>query len=271
MTQWQAVLLLVTIMVASGLAGGIANYALSLEDDNANPKGEVASSNSSVWGAWHPRDPRLLWRSVITGVVAAFIVPLFLRLSAGGTDDLITNVLADCSAVTGGANAIPPRCGERAADFFVIAAFCLIAAVSARAFIQTVSERILQQAREANRRAEEAQQDVAEIQEDLSERELDTGEATEGAAIEGAEAVSAEQLDENSMKLLMALEDSKYTRRSTSGLAGDTKLNRARVLQHLDKLVASGHIEKTTSRKDGTARWRITSHGRTAVLRHRLQ
>ena len=179
MTQWEAVLLLVAIMIASGLAGGFANYALSLENE-AGAEKQAAKRAESPWAALSPRDPRLLWRSVVTGIVAAFIVPLFLRLSAGGTDDLITNVLADCSAANQGANAAPQRCGDRAADFFVVAAFCIVAAVSARAFIQSVSERILQQAKEANRRAEAAQQDVAEMQDDLIEKELAPDEAAAG-------------------------------------------------------------------------------------------
>ena len=281
MDQWHYIAILILVMLVTGLIGGFVNYALALADEEKARKADKAKASetpgtpardseaSAGTGAGGLiEDPRLLWRSMVTGVVAAFIVPLFLRLSAGGTEDLVSSVLrSDC----GGENA--KSCANRAADFFVIAAFCLVAAVSARAFIQTVSQRILQQAKEATRRAEAAEakvetaeQKVADMAEDLSEGEVDSQAAEAAAADETSPPPEADAL-----KLLIAMEDSTYYRRSTSGLVSETKLPRGEAVARLEALVADGLVEKTISKKDSTPRWRITSNGRTLVLRERLK
>ena len=257
MGQSGYIAILIGIMIVTGVIGGFVNYSLALADDKKEGQGIGLA----------PQDPRLLWRSMITGVVAAFIVPLFLRLSAGGTDDLITSVLrTDCTGDSAQA------CANRAADFFVVAAFCLVAAVSARAFIQTISDRVLQQAREATRRAEAAEEkveraaeQVEEMTEGLSEGEVDADAAVAEAAQPGPE------LDPDSVKLMIAMNDSTFYRRSTSGLVSETKIARPAALRLLANLAEKGLVEKATSKKDGTPRWRITSSGRTLVLRERLR
>ena len=247
MEQLGYVVVLLAIMVATGLVGGVVNYLMSLDDEDRKATGTGSGEPGTF------EDPRLLRRSLITGVAAAFIVPLFLRLSSGGTDDLITNVLKADSK-------------QRAADLFVIAAFCLVAAISARSFIQTVSERVLQQAKDASRRAQEAQKEVAELREEGTEGELDEAAAAQAGTGSGGPALAGER-----KALLTAINDSSFTRRSTGGLAAETKIGRQRAQEELEAMVEEGLVEKTLSTKDKAPRWRITSPGRTAVLRARLE
>ena len=252
MDQLGYLLALLAILFIAGLLGGVVNYLMSLDDPNREKTAEAAAAVTAGL-AGSLEDPRLLRRSLITGVAASFIVPLFLRLSSGGTDDLVIKVLKADSP-------------NRAADLLVIAAFCLVAAISARSFIQTVSDRVLQQAKAANRKAQEAQDQVEKIQDERTEDEIDeTAPADKAAAQRGAPLP-----DEDSIKLLTAMNDSTYYRRSTSGLTKETKLARARAVALLEALVEAGQVEKALSKKDGTPRWKITSEGRTLVLRSRL-
>ena len=110
------VIVVIGIMVAAGLAGATAGLALG--------------ADRPTWSRWR-------W-NVAAGVGAALLVPLFLRTVSS---DLLPAILAGRAAPD---------------DLLVLAGFCLLAAMTSRRFIETLSDRVLREAREARREAERA-------------------------------------------------------------------------------------------------------------------
>ena len=108
----------VAIMLAAGLSGGLVNWALTSSDGS---------------------DKRPWWSHVLTGIAGAFLVPLFLHITSS---DLLAK-LSDGSGAGGSTS-------------LVFAGFCLVAAISSKAFIQSLSKRVLQMAEEAKKTADEA-------------------------------------------------------------------------------------------------------------------
>lgn len=111
------------IMIGAGLLGASVNLALA--------------ADSRTWAQW-----RL---NAVTGVGAAFLMPLFLRTVSSG---LLSDVLVP--------NASPE-------DLFVFSGFCLLAAASSRKFIETLSDRVLRESREAKLDAAEAKRGISDL------------------------------------------------------------------------------------------------------------
>ena len=110
---------IVSTIVVAGVAGGLVNWTMTRADGS---------------------DPRPWWSHVLTGCAAAFLVPLFLHVVS--SDLLLKLLTAE---------------GESAALYaLVFAGFCLAASISSKAFIQTVSKRVLQIAEQAKKTADEA-------------------------------------------------------------------------------------------------------------------
>ena len=100
-------LVILLIMVAAGVLGGVANYYLS--ERQADP----ASISRRDWA-----------RYTVLGVVAALTVPLFLNM--------ISSNLLDAART-------------RPADFFVFAGFCLVYVVATRRVFENVALRLIGQ------------------------------------------------------------------------------------------------------------------------------
>jgi len=90
------------------------------------------------------------WRSLALGWAAAFLVPLFLNMIASS---LMSDIRTEPSKA------------------LVFLGFCLVAAISSTAFIKTLSERVLQEAREAKKVAGAADKKVVEVAKKVSEME----------------------------------------------------------------------------------------------------
>lgn len=108
------------IMLCSGLLGATISTGLS--------------DNGRTWLAWR-------W-SAVTGVGAALLVPLFLQTVS-------SRLLADLLGAT-----------PATEQYFVFGGFCLLAAISSKRFITSLSERVLQEAKAAVQQAAEARSEV---------------------------------------------------------------------------------------------------------------
>ncbi len=106
-------LTLALLMIGAGLMGATVNMAMSTEPRIEEPP---------PWERWR-------W-SVIAGIGAALLVPLFLRTVSSG---LLTQVL------------MPDPKGE---DLLVFGGFCLLAAISSKKFIESLSEKLVRETRE---------------------------------------------------------------------------------------------------------------------------
>ena len=113
-------LVITEVMLLSGALGGLVNGFLSEAPETARL-------------AW--------WKHVVIGITAAFMVPLFLAMISA---DLIDKIRG-----TAGQAGNPVL-------LLNLAGFCLVAAVSSRAFIGSLTERLMREVRDARAQADAA-------------------------------------------------------------------------------------------------------------------
>jgi DNA-binding HxlR family transcriptional regulator len=206
-----------------------------------------------------------LGRCLLVGVGASFLVPLFLRMVSS--------------------NLVDPKTDLPSTNYLVFFGFCLLAAISSKAFIQTLSDRLLKlaedakvEAQTANKKADETQKDVKDLEataEAVITKETEPDD--EGQLINFAmpsdipahesppQATSGDLLNERTKRVLGALVSGRFTMRSLSGLARDSSISREELQQRLNELIALGYVDQTTSRKTGGLRWYATGLGRKAA------
>jgi predicted transcriptional regulator len=217
------------VMAISGVLGGIINFFIS------DPVGER---------------PLTWWQHILVGLGAAFMVPLFLNMISSGLID----------AIRGTSGQMPDF-----SKLFVLAGFCLVAAVSSRAFIRTLSERVLQEARTAKKIAEEGQEQAAEarsIVAPLVEEEPPSEVITSSIPDRTVET----GLSDNERSILNAMTRPPFTMRSLSGLAKETDLEKAKVNDIISGLVEKGLAAQWDS-SSGKRRWYATSKGRSILTK----
>ncbi len=224
-----------TVMLVSGAAGGAVNF----------------------WISDHHDDKQLnCWQHLIVGIVAAFVVPLFLSMASG---DLLDKIL--------GVDGKPPDYSR----LFVLAGFCLVAATSSRAFIRSVSDRVLQEARAAGQQAKEAKKESAQavaavaplIEDDQTpSHPIETTEPSDAATPTS----KFSTLTQEELAILKALATSRFSLRTLSGIAKDSNLPRVTVNTYLNALVTDGLVNQVENYKDGGPRYSISSSGREAVI-----
>ncbi len=215
------------IIVIAGILGGSANY---LTEEKKTEGGGVA-----------------LWLNrVVVGIVAAFLIPLFLETMSS---DLLKNILSNTD--------------EAIKDYFVFFGFCLLGAISSRLLIQTLSDKVFQLAKDAKLEADKAATKTRELDAKVApflERGTEE-ESPEGGNIITPKAIrAAARIDKEADQVLSALNHPKYTLRSASGLSADTKLDKSVVSEKLKTLTAEGLASELENREKGV-RWAITGKG----------
>lgn len=238
-------LLIIVVILAAGCLGGVVNYLLRTKSD----------PDALKW-----------WESIVVGTGAAFLVPLFLNMASS---DLVEKM----------------RSAQGAPDFskfLVFAGFCLVAAMSSRAFIKTISDRVLKDVAEAKEKATSAEtkadsaekrsigaeEKASEVQSRVepfveSSTEQDSSEAS-FTALESARV----PLSDVEKKVLDTLARDKYVLRTRTGIAKDSGLEKEAVVQCVEDLKARGLVNSTQIlKRDGEprTRWYITPEGRNAL------
>lgn len=220
-------LLMTTIMTIGGLAGGWLNYLLLKKDDPDKNK----------------------WTSILGGLVASFAVPVFLNMISSNLIDSIKGT----STTTGDP-----------AKLFVLLGFCLVAAVSSRAFIGTISDRILSEAKAARKEVKQIKNEVEPII--VRATESDPGESQKKSLATVVSTTSVKVTDDEK-SVLDALANSKFTFRTFSGLSSQVRLDNDRLRKLLKELVDKGWVQRIEIMKGDIprGRWCITEEGR-AIL-----
>jgi YLATT-like protein len=225
---------LIAVMLAAGSFGGIINYYLSLRADPENTT---------------------LRKSVIVGIGASFLVPLFLNMISSNLIDSIKGTNKES--------------GD-SSKLLVFAGFCLVAAISSSAFIQTLSDRILKEAKDARKQAEEAKAEAVEAKVQVAEVHADVtpliNKATEPepTAETAAAAALAGELSDKERQILKEFARSKYSRRTLRGLSADTHIRGDELETLLGALLSKGLVDKHES-SNGT-RWFMTAEGLNAAV-----
>lgn len=216
----ESILRLIIVMLIAGIIGGLMSYFISIEED----------STKLAW-----------WNHVILGIGASFLVPLLLNM-------LSSNLLREA---VGQAPDIPAN----PLKLFVLAGFCIIAAVSPRAFIKTLSDKILNEVKKANSSAKDAQNKASKALDFLDEKEtLDIDDIAEGNNL-------LKKITENEKNIILEMINGKYSMRSISGLAKNTKLSKSDVNNTLSSLMEKKLIEQGKNSKD-LLRWYPSEIGR---------
>jgi hypothetical protein len=218
-------------MLIAGVLGGAINYFLAQERN--------AEANKIN-----------LVQSIIIGIGASLLVPLFLNMISSS---LLSEVVGN---------------QEKPGDFskaLVFLGFCLVAAVSSRAFIQTISDRILN---EVKKTADEAKKEVEEVHTKLGEVEDLVVEPEQHVAPDAKKAALAPKvtLTADERKILVALANGRWLLRSRIGVANDARINP----DQIDSLLSALEARQLVGQKKSTGgpRWYITQVGNEAINQH---
>ncbi len=222
-------------MLGAGILGGLINSYLS------DPQIEKPLS-------W--------WQHLIVGVGAAFMVPVFLNMISSHLISEITG-----TAMT----------SEILSKLLVLAGFCLLAAVSSRAFIRSMTDRLLQEVSAAKQEASAAKQEAKEAKEQAENAEAVASLSVEppepqessptASEAAGLAASSVSDVTDTERKILKAMIESRFAMRSLTGIAKEAQLSTAQVNQAMGRLLERALVAEGKN-KDGQLRWYPTAQGR---------
>lgn len=218
-------LLIVSIMVVAGIAGGFLNHSLGKRDESVEK------------GAW---------QSLLAGVVASFMVPLFLNTISSNLMDSII-----------GTSANPGNPSK----LFIFAGFCLVAAVTSKAFITNLSTKVLSEVKAAREEVKQIRGEVEPIIEKETEKNPSEIKALSVSVAESM------HLEENAQRVLRALADGKFVLRTRTGIAADARIEKETVNKIVEELKTEGLVGsvKILRGDEPKTRWYITPEGRSAL------
>lgn len=172
------------------------------------------------------------FKNILMGVCASLLIPLFLNMISS---NLVKETSSDSS------------------HLFVLFGFCLIASLSSKTFIQTVSDRLLNDLRKTDEKVENIKKNV----EPIISKETEAQEAEDRESFIGIRAFS---FDENAKKVLKSLSSSKYAWRTLTGIEQETGMARGEILNSLNWLLSNRLAVRTEDKR--RALWGLTLEGR---------
>jgi len=217
---------IIIIMMVAGVLGGAVNYGLSRPE-----KFDLSS---------------LLW-SVLTGIAAALLVPLFLNTISS---TLLEGILEGTA---------------KPSDVYVYFGFCLLGAIASKSMIHTLTNKILKTAEEAKDKVEDLEKNVSpiiikETEPDNEQEEEDQEElASTGATVRGFGLVG-----DDAPKIIKALGNSKYSRRTVSGVRKEASVTTDKTIEILEWLQKNGLGFTTGAPKHY---WSLTQEGRSVFVK----
>lgn len=222
---------LILVMVAFGLLGGVVNYINSYSAKNKKaPKPKVSD----------------LIKTMITGVAASFLVPVFLNT-------ISSNIVRESETDP--------------IKLVVFAGFCVIASVSAKSFISAISGKVLEKMSKVEEDVQAVRTVIRPVI--LKHTELDDDGGNGKTAVIGNTEVSngtSDQVESSRLKVLQELSGSEYAFRTINGLARDTNMEPELVQECLEDCVSSGLVGAIDNSL-GT-RFYITEDGQAHLLNH---
>lgn len=236
---------LIFIMLFMGFLGGIINVFLNSPLEQEEQKDSEGSQNASPTIS----ASRDIFKNSIIGIGAAAMVPLFLNM-------ISSNLLKDILAPNSDSN-------TTAQNLFVFAGFCLIAGISSRAFIQNLSEKVLQKMQQQVNSTEEKTKELDVKFGPLLENAMEPESAASGNMLL-ASPMSNVQPTNDELKILQTLASGPYTLRSISGISKDSAFDKETVHDIVNTLMNKGFVGQTDGGKKGP-RWYITSQGRESI------
>jgi predicted transcriptional regulator len=203
--------------LASVLGGGINHFFY------AERKDRRAARKSSMWAC------------ILVSAGAAFLVPLFLNMIA---------------------SSLVVECEKEPQKYLVFFGVCVIAAISARAFIGSLSAQVLDRLRRTEEEIEEVKPLVGAIAHKVKEPHEGQSAAPHAAADEGVSRGHDKRLDE---VVLDRLSESGYVFRTLESVANSAHLDANACESVLRELRAAGLVDERNE-VDGV-RWYLTPKG----------
>ena len=181
------------------------------------------------------KDFSMFLKNVLMGISASILIPLFLNM-------ISSNLLK-----------------ETASDnlkLFVFFGFCLIASLSSKAFIQTMSDRVMNEIKDTK-------EIMKGMQKGMRLAEVVVDKETEPEPQEGEDSTSLMQVrafsfSEDAKKTLNALGKGKYAWRSVRGIAREVKISKEKTLDALNWLLSNDLVVESIEK----GRWGLTIEGR---------
>ena len=235
---------LVLIIVVAGILGGVAAWLSEpVPDDGSEPR---------------MRPARAWYQYIFLSMVAAACVPLFLSLLKSGLIDGIFKA---------------PREVPAYENYLIFIGLCLVAAVSARRFIDSITAQLIKRLDEVDAKARRAVAAAAEAREVAHEavEEVEAADEEEGGdspaggpemSMAEARAATAD-VTPAERRALEAM--SRRSIRTRTGIAEESGISRNRISELLEDLADKGLARPTTSKRTGGARWAITNKGKAAI------
>jgi len=247
-------LLLAGVIAAAGVLGGLANfviYSRNLRLEASAPK--VVGSLSR-------------WDSILLGVAAAAVVPLFITLIDLDANGIVNSVYSASSA------------GALAEVLVLLFSYCTLAAIFSRNFLFSLYSRVLQSAEDAanvaaTRRAEEVVENAEKEEEDrfaldqIFEANAGTGELADVPSLQD---VLTADLTAAQTALLRLIRNYPNANVPEDHLKLASKLPTDEFRATLDTLRVLGMISSSQRGELGESRtWRLRSRGRMWMLSQR--
>jgi hypothetical protein len=245
MTQAVFLSTLISVMVGAGALGGTVNYffARKLDAEKSN-----------------------IAESIVVGIAAAFLVPLFLNMISSNLTEEI-------------------RGNSELSKILVFAGFCLIAAISSKAFIKTLSERVLKEVEETKKQVQETKKELQEAKKEVAEAknvalsaqekasEADAIvqkniESPDGPEISSLLAPMPTAISETARTILLEFATGEKVYRTRTSVARHIEMEKSEVDRIVDELKEQGLVDvKMLEDASGPKkrRWYITQKGRVAI------
>ena len=187
---------------------------------------------------------RPLFPYLVLGVGASLMVPLFLNMISS---TLVPEAIA------------AERPTDTAFKLLVIAGFALIAAVSSRRFITSLTDKVIQDVQKIKAIAE----DVERKTELIVEPENAPSQQS-SVSVDRHAPIDASALSETEKRVLRTLFNSAYSARALSGIKRDAELEEVEARQALDNLASMSFLSQTQTFK-GFPKWSLTNAGRVSA------
>lgn len=223
---------LIFAMFMSGWLGCFARYAVDAES---------AKAPEAVAG---PLDRKKLWSVLVLGGAAALVVPLFLSI---GNNSIIADILG---AQTSGAVA---------AEMLVVVGFCVLAGATAPTFIESLAQKALSLAKKNEARIETLGEKAQDNLELVAEQIEATAHGKPGVvALAVKPAGELPNVGPDEKRVLAALNNDSFRRRSVTGIARETRFGKDKVREILAALIEAGHVQAMPSSKTGVVLYELT-------------
>ncbi|WP_127534207.1 YEATS-associated helix-containing protein [Paenibacillus kobensis] len=268
---------LVVIMVVTGVIGGGVSHLLVPVNVSGTPNtpggqqgaGQAAAEMAGISSFF--RDVEL-YKSMVFGVAAVFLLPLFFRMI---NYDIMDQIFAQgpsavTAATTGSADVGSANADvtENFNNLMLYISYCLVAAISSKKFIQAISNKAFLSLKEETESLKQANQnlnsEMKAVKESMTEDEKPAPQAEAMPESEPAGmrllSASPNPLPSNQNSVLQALAGSRYIFRTTEGIAEDCGLDSAEVTEVLRQLIGQKLVEQTLQAKG--LRFHITSEGK---------